>query len=515
MKQLIYLAAAIMLGTGALSAQNTPTRSEAYQQREQAIKDSLQDIKKKADAGDARSQCIVGNWFYTGKHVPQDYARAFDYYQKSAAGKNNTAIGNLGLCYEKGHGVKADSIKAMQYYLASIQNKNEPLLKQLVARADRGEALPAVTVGIAYVKQKDAPKATAYLTKGANAGSVDAMRELGVLLLNGKKGADAFKWFTKGADKGDATCIYYCGRMLREGGMGVKSDPAKGITYLLRAAEMQYPAAYYQLGQAYANGLGVAANPEQARKYYRLGASAGNNNAAFALARALVSGDNPDYIAATELFEVTMPRYAGNFKQLFEPSDSTLTGTPYHTFLRGMSAYEQKDFATAEKLFKEVDKKKIAAGKTMLAMIQLTSDNPKANVKKGAKSMADAWKGGDPRAAFILGGACESGTGVTRDEAKAMEYYTAAAAAGDPSAALRLGDIYYEGLLGQTRDLDKAMQYYIAAGPWRSQEAATRLADAYLGGLGGCPVDERAAERVLRSVADRSVALLIPYVPAK
>lgn len=507
MKKIITMMAAAALFVLPAAAQSQQS------DRVKAAKDSLQQIKTNADRGDARSQCIVGNWYYTGQHVTKDYAKAFDYYSKSAAQKNTTAIGNLGLCYQYGNGVKADSVLAMKHYLRSMNAGNKPLVQQMEQRAGRGELFAAVASGLYYNgKGKDVNKSVAYLKKAADKGSVDAGRELALVFLNNRRGGEAFQWFEKGAANGDVTSIYYCGRMLREGGMGVKSDPSRALQFLTRASDLGFPAADYQLGQAYKLGLGVRKDMEKAREYYHRGTIGGNTNAAYQLAMSLIKEAPADYFTAIDLLEYSVPRgHAKAFERLFQPSDTTLNGSEFHKFLLGMQAYDKKDFPAAEKIFKSLDKKKLAQAKTMLALIQLNKDNPKRNLKKGVKTLEAAVKAGDARAMYALATLYETGTGVAVDKQRALELLLQSAEAGDFNALCRLGDIYYEGLLGESRDLTKAVDYYTQAGPLRNKKAADRLADCLRNGQ-GTAADAARADEVESSYAPRTLGDLTKHL---
>ena len=48
--------------------------------------------------------------------VPQDYAKAREWFEKAAAAGNVGAMTNLGFLYEKGWGVPQDYVKARDWY---------------------------------------------------------------------------------------------------------------------------------------------------------------------------------------------------------------------------------------------------------------------------------------------------------------------------------------------------------------------------------------------------------------
>ncbi|MGN1173110.1 MAG: hypothetical protein ACI4SO_04925, partial [Muribaculaceae bacterium] len=62
--------------------------SIARLQRIEEIKDSLNAIMELAKGGDASAMNEVGTWYYTGKHVKQDYDQAYSWWKKSALKKN-------------------------------------------------------------------------------------------------------------------------------------------------------------------------------------------------------------------------------------------------------------------------------------------------------------------------------------------------------------------------------------------------------------------------------------------
>jgi TPR repeat protein len=55
--------------------------------------------------------------FDFGKGVPQDLAKAMEWYQKAAAQGDGPALCNLAVLYYNGEGVKPDREKAYQYLL--------------------------------------------------------------------------------------------------------------------------------------------------------------------------------------------------------------------------------------------------------------------------------------------------------------------------------------------------------------------------------------------------------------
>lgn len=68
------------------------------------------------ERGDAYSMGMLGDRYYYGNDVEQDYAKAAKWYQKAAEQGIELARYNLAGCYEGGRGVEKDSTKALQWY---------------------------------------------------------------------------------------------------------------------------------------------------------------------------------------------------------------------------------------------------------------------------------------------------------------------------------------------------------------------------------------------------------------
>lgn len=163
--------------------------------------------RKAAEKGNARAQNVMGNRYYNGKCVEQNYVEAVKWYRKAAAQGWVFAQFTLGACYEKGMGVGQDFAKAVEWY-----------------------------------------------TKAAEQGHAGAQNNLGNCYLNGRGVAqnmgEAFNWYTKAAENGDEVAQYNLGWCYREG-TGVETDYAKAIEWYTKAAEQGYTNAQCVLGLYY------------------------------------------------------------------------------------------------------------------------------------------------------------------------------------------------------------------------------------------------------------------------
>ena len=78
--------------------------------------DDFAATKKKAEAGDAIAQSILGLMYHNGNGVPKDSAEAVKWYRRSADQGNLVAQTNLGLMYANGEGVPKDLVQAHVWF---------------------------------------------------------------------------------------------------------------------------------------------------------------------------------------------------------------------------------------------------------------------------------------------------------------------------------------------------------------------------------------------------------------
>lgn len=492
-----------------------PLTVSAQQTLEEAT-DSIKNILTLAQKGDAVAQNEVGGWYYRGRHVKQNYKEALQWWAKAAQQGNVQAIGNMGLCYQTGHGIEADSLKATKLYKRSIKEGNQALFEQNVKLANNGSVFSNMLVASCYREgigvPKDVNKAAPFLIAAANKNCVTAQRELALIYLNSKKSKEALDWFKKGADNGDLSCTYYYGKMLAEG-IGVQADPKGGANYLLQAAEAGFPQAMYAVGNCYLNGDGLTKNAEQAVKWYKQAAGKDVSKAQWALAQCYREGVGTpmNYDQALYWYAESFSKGHGRaFKSLIQDS---IPNSPFVAYLRGVNAYITKDFETALKQFKTVTKEDIADGKVMTAAILASPDYEKYNMKKGIKQLKDAAEV-HVQGMYLLGALYEAGKGVDKDMTMAVEYMTKAAEMDYGAAQCALADMYFEGRSVE-QSYEKAVEWYAKANAQGqlTENAAKRYASCYENGWGGLEKDsEKAAELLKGDYRNHVGELLKEYI---
>lgn len=159
--------------------------------------DSLIQLRKAAEQGQAAAQSDLGAMYATGRGVPQDNKEAVDWFRKAADQGNPLAQYNLGLLYQEGKGVPQDYVEAVGWFRKA---------------ADQGLPLAQNNLGYLYEDGKGVPQdykeAAKWFRKAADQGFPLAQFNLGYLYAAGKgvpqdsKQAEA--WLKKAADQGNA-----------------------------------------------------------------------------------------------------------------------------------------------------------------------------------------------------------------------------------------------------------------------------------------------------------------------
>ena len=94
-------------------------------------------------------------------------------------------------------------------------------------------------------------------------------------------------------EKSNARAFYNLAGCYAEGSMGMPQNWAKANELFLKAGELGCAEAYFNLGNAHDNGMGVEVDEEKAKYYYELAAIGGNVKARYNLGYMEVQAANP------------------------------------------------------------------------------------------------------------------------------------------------------------------------------------------------------------------------------
>lgn len=238
-----------------------------------------QSVQKKADNWDfvkhefdtARKKAY--NAF--GLHMAQSkqFASAAALFKTASTQGYAKAQYNLGICYERGIGVKKDPVEAANCYHKA---------------ATQGHAMAQYNLAIMLLSRQDVDRtaeAMDLLTKAAYGGIREAQTYVGEHYLEKFQYEKAVPLFQQAAKQNDAQAEYYLG-MCYENGWGVERDLSTALSHYSEASSEGHVIATHCLGMFYERGLGgMPVNKSFAQELYQIAADAGDVTAKFDLER--------------------------------------------------------------------------------------------------------------------------------------------------------------------------------------------------------------------------------------
>ncbi|MBQ0023410.1 MAG: sel1 repeat family protein [Prevotellaceae bacterium] len=123
-------------------------------------KKAFQWCMKSAEQGYAPAQSHLGNCYYIGRGITQNYEQAVYWYRKSAEQGNKTAQYNLGICYYNGRGIAENDKQAVYWFRKSAEQGDASAQYALALQYLRG------TTGV----EKDSIEAAGLLLSSACGG---------------------------------------------------------------------------------------------------------------------------------------------------------------------------------------------------------------------------------------------------------------------------------------------------------------------------------------------------------
>jgi len=283
-----------------------------------------------AEAGELAAIRALAKFYLEGRIVARDPARAFELICQAAATGDATDLCQLGMFYHYGIGTQRDYQQAHALYLRAAQagsgsamqslamyaalgylgssqpDQTVPLLKQSIEAGHNSWRLLGHCYYAGFGVSRDISRAWECFQKGAAAGDIQALTDAGRIYLEGPDGSpdyhSAWEQFRRATEAGDVRAAVWMAKMLTEG-IGCDPDPEQGnalllqaldrndrfaqitvasramrgenllcstaqaLEWLIHAAEDGSQPAIRELIRCYEQGLGVAADPNQARSW--------------------------------------------------------------------------------------------------------------------------------------------------------------------------------------------------------------------------------------------------------
>lgn len=491
--------------------------------------DNAMRLLEEAAEGQTNALTGIGNLYYAGVGVAQDFGKAARWYKAAASLEHCGAQFMLGEMYRMGQGVSQDEKEASLWYGKAAG----PFLKA----AEQGDPYFQYRIGNMYiygrgVDQSD-QEAEKWYRKAAEQGNMAAQHALAFYYNSDsyRDPIESAKWMLKAAEQGDLYCQRWAGERYLKG-EGLKKDEREASRWYRRASEQGDAESQKILGDMYRYGQGLDRDEVSAEGWYRKAAEAGSEKARdclnfMAASRDAERGDSSAAFRLGSMYESgagTEKDYGMAMKLYLKAAsggsaDAMLRlGNIYDRSECGAEADKDKAAEWYSKAF-EVSEKAANDGSAddqyrlgiMLregwgtelnlpeagrwlrrAADQLHKDAPKALTdiyiihfcQPGPDGGESGWtheaaKQVDPQTQTLLGNIYCFGDDDVRNYQEAMKWYLMAAAQGDAYAEYSVGYMYYFGL-GVARNEAEADKWFTKASEDGSPEADDALLTYYV-----------------------------------
>ncbi|NHZ39161.1 SEL1-like repeat protein [Massilia aquatica] len=299
-------------------------------------------------------------------------------------------------------------------------------------------------------------------------------RDLGLEHSTAKRYPAAYAQWLPLAEQGHAESQFNIGLMLRDG-LGVPADAARSLDWTRKAAAANYPEAYLALGVRYANGSGVAKDPVEALRLWRLGAALGDANSAF-------------YVGQALFFGLDVPRDGpGGLKLLLQAAQADTPSVRAQSilgmiYLNGEDGVA-RDYAKARQWLTLAAAGEDSQAQHHLGVMHQFGRGGPADMRRAIGWYERAARQGNPASLNNLATFYKTGKNLPKDTKKAREYLERAHEAGNVDASVNLGDMLFMNR-GAPAEREKAVALYKQAAEAAHAAGQCRYARALRHGEG-------------------------------
>ena len=147
----LLLALIFFLSFGGIVFSSEDKKNEMHKEPPEVLSDQdlddvvtgrMEMIKKAAERGSAGAQHILGDSYYHGEDLPQNYNEAFKWYKKSAEQGYDESQYNLGGMYYKGKGVAQNYTEAIKWFKKAAEQGDVEAQFALGGMYYNGEGVP-------------------------------------------------------------------------------------------------------------------------------------------------------------------------------------------------------------------------------------------------------------------------------------------------------------------------------------------------------------------------------------
>jgi uncharacterized protein len=360
-------------------------------------------------------------------------------------------------------------------WLRRAAEQGEPwALHNLGWMSEEGQGLP-----------KDLPAAILWYRRAAAAGNTFSMGSLARLLLEGEQAvrapAEGTAWLAKAAERGSPPAVSWWAALLLYGGDGLTPDPVSARPWLERAAALGDPRGLYDLAAALLAGSGGSPDAARAVQLLEREAGLGKGRAMFQLTwqSALGQGMPRDPQRAAAWLERAAARGDDDIGELLGAGPQQPEA--FHRFFK-------QGLAQLEQLAGQGDS--FAGG--LAARIYFSGTGVTEDDARALDLARRAARAGSTEAMRVLGQAYRRGIGVTADAAQAAAWWRRGAEGGHTFCMMWYAQMLLNGTVGET-DHATGLSWLERAGEGGNAWAIHDLGRTYDEGWWGLPRDERKA----------------------
>lgn len=421
--------------------------------------DVLAALMQSAEDGCAAAQLAVAETYWIGRGVPRDLHEGTRWCRKAAEQECGPAEVALGECYAYGRGVEKELDEALRWYRIA---------------AERGEPRGMTKLGLHYYNgegvKRDLTEAKRWLQAAAELNEAQAQNALGLIHYDPHEGIQpnlsyAFDMFSKSAKQDFFWAWVHLGRMYEDANFG-NADPAKAFRCYQQAAKLGSAEAYSRIGDCFQTGRGVTRNYPKAVAAYRKAIEGGSSEGYSQLGYLYEHGYGvrQDIQEALKLYEAGAKK--GDPTSMFNLASLHIGGKIPKDAQKARDLYEkvaQQDFLPL-----------VIAAQRSLGLLYELGDGVTKDLAKAADYYLAAARAGDAESQFRLGNMIFSGMHYKQDHATALQWFQKAADQGHARAQFAVGNMYERGL-ALPQDRTEAIAWYLKARDAGDDMAAQRL----------------------------------------
>ncbi|KAG0211102.1 hypothetical protein BGX28_008530 [Mortierella sp. GBA30] len=371
------------------------------------------------EGSSASAKLIIGDMYYHGGDVEQDYNSALKWYLKASKMGEADGMFRIGKMYYLGHGVELDYRKALEWYH-----------KASVA----GHATATTAIAKLY-----------YYGHGVN-----------------QSYGKALEWFLKANDAGDPIATYRIASMYCNG-WGLGHDPSKTLEWYRKASDIGNCRAMSGIASFYFSGCGVKQDYGKALEWYLKASDAGDAFAMSAIANMYLDGRGVER------------QYSKALEWYLKASDAGEGSAMYNIGKMYYWGYAvDRDYGKAMEWYLKASEAGSGSATFYLGTMYNDGVGVDQSYSKALEWFLKASDAGEGRAMVCIGKMYHSGLGVLPDYGKALKWYLKANRAEVAVAMLSIGDMYHDGQ-GVLADRSQAIQWYFKAREAGVAEASKRL----------------------------------------